>query len=101
VSKIRGQPFTCENNRFGTDTAKGHPHGKGHPPGSVLEAALYRNPDCSLWLEHVTEWGKPTDRYWLMWYDKNGNPIINVSAVLEERDLREISKRLADFIRVP
>jgi hypothetical protein len=101
MPKVNGQPYTNGNSRFATDTNKGQSSASRQACGSVFPGPLYVDPDYSLWLEHVVEWGNPTDSYWLMWYDKSGNPLISVSPILGKKDLQEISKRLADFIVVP
>jgi hypothetical protein len=54
-----------------------------------------------LWLEHLTERGKPADAFWFFWYDKTGEPMILESAILRKKDLQEIFRRLADFVQAP
>jgi hypothetical protein len=94
MSKINGQAFTCENSRFGTDAQKGYSHGLGHKGGSVLPGPLFSDANHSLWLENITEWGAQTDLCWFMWYDKNGNPLINVSGIVGKKDLPELKQTL-------
>jgi hypothetical protein len=48
-----------------------------------------------------TEYGKPADAYWFMWYDKDGEPMIPESAMLRKKDLQETIRRLADCVQVP
>jgi hypothetical protein len=42
---------------------------------------------ASLWLEYVIELETSKSLYWLMWYDKDGNPIIRQSTVFDKQDL--------------
>jgi hypothetical protein len=74
---------------------------KGIRTGPATKVEAFSDANHSLWLENITEWGAQTDLCWLMWYDKNGNPLINVSGIVGKKDLPELSKRLADFIQVP
>lgn len=102
VPKINGEPFTCENKGFATAVHKGQAHGDGLACGSVFSSALLDHPDYSLWLEHVTDKRKGTsDSFWLMWYDRNGNPTITVSGVFGKNELRKMTRLLTDFIQVP
>ena len=86
--------FTCTNSRFETDTTKGFPHRKGFPQGSVTPEPLWGE-DETLFLEHVIDKKNGNSCYWFMWYDENGNPIINVSAVISEGDILEVINKIA------
>lgn len=102
MPKINGQPFTCENRRFATALHKGQAHGAAPVGGSVFPSALFSHPDYSLWLEYVTDKNDGnSDFFWLMWYDQSGNPTISVSGVFGKDELREMTRRLTDFIQVP
>jgi hypothetical protein len=99
--KISGKAFTSKNNRFGTDISKGHPHGPGREKGSAFAGSIADDGNFNLWLEHLTERGKPADAFWFMWYDDTGEPRILESAILRKRDLQETFRRLADFLQAP
>lgn len=89
-------PFTCENRRYCTNIAKGHPHGSGQPGGSVFPDPIFED-GYSLWLEHVIEPATGDEAYWLMWYDKNGKPTLRSSGVLNKADLRVLANKLIEI----
>jgi hypothetical protein len=95
-----GQPigFTCENQRFMTNTAKGSMHGGATARGSVFPNPLINHGGYTLWLEHVVEKGASTDLFWLMWYDSNGVPTIPLSGIFDRNDLQEMVGQLATFV---
>lgn len=95
--------FTCRNNRFETNTQRGHPHGRYPARGSVftepLLAAEEESGGYSLWLEYVRDHKENDDDYfWLMWYGGDGRPTIPLSGVFRRNDIGEIGRRLASFI---
>lgn len=47
--------YTCENRRYYTNTGLGEMHTPHSSRGSVLPEPLVRNPNGSLWLEHVSD----------------------------------------------
>jgi hypothetical protein len=102
VSKwwINGMPYTCENSRFMTNINKGHSHGPHAAGGSVFPTPLISH-GYSLWLEHVLDKNDSSEYFWLMWYDAKGTPTIPASGVFGKNELRDITRRLADFIQVP
>jgi hypothetical protein len=93
-----GQPFTCSNARYHTDTSKGFPHGVGRAGGSYFDTAVIQAPDgYSLWMEYVVDGHGPgawqPSPIWLMWYDPQGNPTISQSATFDLSMVREIVTR--------
>lgn len=103
--RLNGEPFTCSNRRFYTDTAKGKPHGynsDGCPRagGSVFDEALLDNGGYSLWLECVWDKDEGNNVLWLMWYDQHGSPTIPASGVFGLDDMREIGRRLISAVEV-
>ncbi|MGU3360333.1 hypothetical protein ACLBWX_08375 [Methylobacterium sp. M6A4_1b] len=94
---INGAPYTCENKRFMTNTAKGQPHGSGQAGGSVFPNALVNN-GYSLWLEHVIDKNNNSEAFWLMWYDDKGRPTIPASGVMWPDELRGMIAQLSAFI---
>ena len=92
--------WSCRNDRFETNTNKGHPHGPGNPNGSLFREPLYGVPgkDYTLWVEHVSEHNKPEwSGFWMMWYSPYGKPTIPGGAVFSDCDLYELMTRLTDF----
>ena len=89
--------FTSKNKRFGTDIGRGYPHGPGREKGSVFPGPIADDGNFSLWLEYLTERGKPADLVWFQWYNNRGKPMILESAILRKRDLQETFRRLADY----
>lgn len=92
-------PFTCANARFGTDTARGYPHGMGQPAGSVLQGPITDDGNGgTLWLEYVIDSHGPggwqTEPLWLMLYDRNGSPTIKQSATFDRSSLQTIAAEL-------
>lgn len=94
-------PFMCSNSRFKTNTSKGHPHGSSSTRGSVFPEALTDSHGYTLWLEYVIDTRDNSEVFWFMWYGPNGRPTIAVSGVFNEVQLREMTGRLADFIKLP
>ncbi len=91
--------YYCENRRYKTNAAKGHPHGPGNPGGSALPGPLsgaLNGVDYTLWLEHVIEIATSDEVYWFMWYDPSGNPTIKVSGVLNRNDIRNMAQQLIE-----
>ena len=88
-------PFTNENSRFRTNTAKGYPHGPGRPAGSVFPTPLFDD-GYSLWLEHVIELATGSESYWLMWYDPQGKATIKISGVMGREDLKALAQKLIE-----
>ena len=82
------QLFFCGNRSYQTDTNKGYPHMSSQTRGSVLPTPITIHENgASLWLEYVIELETSKSLYWLMWYDKDGNPIIRQSTVFDKQDL--------------
>jgi hypothetical protein len=79
MSKVQGQAFTCGNSRFATDTSKSR-------------FLVVNDGNYSLWVEHVSEYGAPSQLYWLMWYDKAGNPALVESAIFASKDFAIIRR---------
>lgn len=89
--------FTNQNNRYRTNTDKGHTHGLGQPRGSVFEEPIFTDGD-SLWLEHVIDIKTcRDDLYWLMWYDVHGRATTRVSGILSRDDLKAPSRNLSSL----
>jgi hypothetical protein len=98
-NRIDGRKFTCANNRFRTNTAKGYPHGRRGAKGSVFKEPLLRSDDGhTLWLEHVYDTKNDTETFWLMWYDPGGNSTVTMSSVIDGQKIKEMASRLAMFI---
>lgn len=90
-----GQPFTCCNRGYGTDTKRGKPHGRGRAKGSVLPKPVLKNDNgTTLWLEHVTGKREGPGLFWLMWYDRAGTPTISGSGVFDAEGLETIKHQL-------
>jgi hypothetical protein len=88
-------PFTCENEHFRTDISKGEPHGAKAAQGSVFKQPLVGDLGGeTLWLEHVYSPRYDDESYWLMWYDRQGNPLIPESAVFPKSSLPEAARRV-------
>ena len=95
-NRINGQKFTCANNRFRTNTAKG-PHGRREAKGSVFKESLLRSDDgYPLWLEHVYDTKSDSETFWLMWY----NATVTMSGVIDGQKIKEMASRLAMFINL-
>jgi hypothetical protein len=92
--------YTCSNNRYETNSSKGYPHGPGQALGSVFEEPLYDKEGYSLWLEYVTEKKTGEPSFWLMWYDGNGHPTIQYSAIFDGDQIRKMVAEFAKFIQV-
>jgi hypothetical protein len=95
-------PFTCENTRFMTDTSKSPAGGPGPvAPGSVFAEPLAGIPgkENSLWLERVVEKTDNSASYWLMWYNRSGEPLTPVSGVFSKAAVTQMAKRLASFVQ--
>jgi hypothetical protein len=80
--------YTCENRRYYTNTGLGEMHTPHSSRGSVLPEPLVRNPNGSLWLEHVSDRKEAgANYYWFMWYDPNGWPTIPASSIFAREDM--------------
>jgi hypothetical protein len=103
MPKYQGQPFSCENpgKRFHTETSgqRGYEHKPPVTSGSALPAPLWVDPrdGGSLWLEHVIDTKGGWDPLWFMWYDKQGNPRLTMSATFDRSELATIAQSLAEF----
>ena len=97
--RLKGKAFTCSNRNYQTNITKGKRHGSGQAKGSVFDQPLVSN-HYTLWLEYVTEKNSDQERFWLMWYDADGSPTIPLSGVLSASQLKDMSGRLTDFIRL-
>ena len=90
----------CKNDRYETNSNKGHSHGEGNPKGSVFRDPLSGivGQDYTLWVEHISQHKDPNwEGFWLMWYSPKGNPTLPGSAVFDAKDLRQLVSRLSDF----
>lgn len=100
-----GQPlnYTCTNNNFQTNINLGFHHGTNNTRGSVLNTPLHIDNECSLWIEHVTDHSNPRKRlYWLMWYNANGTPTINTSAIFDKNEVKALINNLvSSFLNIP
>ena len=99
-NRLNGKPYTCANRRFETCVDDGFAHREGTSRGSVFPFPLVDS-EHSLWLEHVIDNEENNRVYWLMWYDRAGNPTIPVSSVLSAADVRNMASQLACFIELP
>lgn len=89
--------YMCANSRFWTNTSKGFAHGTSSTRGSVFKDPLTTNEEGgTLWLEHVVDFDG-REYYWLMWYDKHGNPTISQSSVF---NIKEIAIMAEKFIKL-
>jgi hypothetical protein len=98
--RIDDQPFTCHNDRFQTDTEKGKPHGKAQAGGSVFPGPLVPGDYYTLWLEFVRDKKGGPDTLWLMWYDGEGTPTIPMSGVISADQIKQMTAKLTDFIKL-
>jgi hypothetical protein len=56
-----------------------------------------RNPNGSLWLEHVSDRKEAgANYYWFMWYDPNGWPTIPASSIFARENMANM-QRLRQF----
>jgi hypothetical protein len=98
-NRIDRQKFTCANNRFRTNTAKGYSHSGDETKGSVFKEPLLRSDDgCTLWLEHVCDTKNDSETFWLMWHDADVNSTVPMSSVIDGGKIKEMASRLAMFI---
>jgi hypothetical protein len=94
--------FTCTNRGFETNLQKGKTHARRRAKGSVFRSPLVTTDDrYTLWLEHAINQRTRQQTYWLMWYDPNGVPTIPASSVIDATEIRELGKRLCDFVEIP
>lgn len=99
---MQGRPldYTCQNERFKTDTKSGHSHRRNQRhKGSALGLPLLDNTEdgYSLWLEHVTDRKNPKKPgYWFMWYEK-GIPTIPLSGIFYRDDIQKIAHKLNEI----
>ena len=90
--------FTFENKGYKTNINNGYPHGNGNAKGSVIESALYKDVDCSLWIEHVVSVKDTSDQcYWFMWYDNSGLSNMAMSSVFGKEELIAIINNIKDI----
>ncbi len=89
--------FSCHNNKYKTNVDVGFPHGNDNSGGSVTRNYLSRAENgATLWFEYVIGTEDSGDRcYWFMWYDANGKPLINRSAVVDLKTLSDLQTELA------
>jgi len=104
MPRYQGQAFSCANprGRFHTDTSgrRGFPHLPSLTPGSALPEPLFRDGERSLWLEHVVdENAGRSDPVWLMWYDHDGNPELDMSTVFTVNDLSTLVGSLVNLLK--
>ena len=89
--------FTFENKGYKTNINNGYPHGNGNAKGSVIESALYKDVDCSLWIEHVVSVKDTSDQcYWFMWY-KNGRSTIPLSGIIGKSGIVTVLNNIKDI----
>ena len=98
--RLNGIPFTCSNRRFHTNADKGKPHGSGQTRGSVFDLPLVSSNGYTLWLEYVIDKTNASETFWLMWYDSAGSPTIPLSSVISADQMKDMTSRLADFIKL-
>jgi hypothetical protein len=97
-------PYTCHNAWFETNIH--HPNGCHHGSagtarGSVYPRELSTDPNSgnTLWLEYAVDHKTGYDQLlWLIWYDPAGCPLTVASAVFDRDVVKEMVRRVADFI---
>jgi hypothetical protein len=67
--------------------------------GSVFLEPLVRG-DYTLWLEHVSNRKAGPDTFWLMWYDGEGTPKIPMSGVISADQIKLMTAKLSEFIKL-
>jgi hypothetical protein len=93
--------YTCENERFKTDTSKpeSYSHGiQSTSRGSVFDQPLLESNGYTLWLEHVLDKKTQDSCYWLMWYGPDGISTVPMSSVLSKDDITNMARLLASFV---
>lgn len=98
--QLNGIPFTYSNRRFHTNTEKGKPHGSGEARGSVFDLPLVSSNGYTLWLEYVIDKTIASATFWLMWHDSVGSPTITLSGVISADQVKDMTSRLMDFIKL-
>jgi len=95
-------PFSCENDRFQTNTRLGNAHAPGSALGAAGQRPISGVPENtrSLWLEHVLDKWEPNRKglYWLVWYGTDGMPETVMSAVFEDNEASELARQLQDLL---